>query len=221
MKNIIQKIVLIGIMLLVMISWSSLHQKVYAASEADQLTMILDEYKEDMGDIGQFRTVITQLYNDLDSAKTVNDELKTKLTQDVNNLANIGGINPLILNVFDIEFKSQISNLTDETLPEMKEEMRVIKEWADAQISTETPEPTPDNNPEPAPDVDPEPTPDTNTDLEPDRTPEPTPSKPKDNSVINTYIPKAGIRNTIIVIAILVIVIAIIAKNKYGYLKDI
>ena len=211
MKNIIQKIVLIGIMLLGIIACNSTHQIVYAVSETEELIMILDEYKEDLGDIEQFRTVITRLYDDLNSAEKVDEELKAKLTEDVNDLAKIDGINPVILNVFDVEFKSQINNLTDETLPEMREEIRAIKEWADAQVTTEEPGETPDTNPESTPDTNPK----------PENKPEPNPSTSDDNSVVNKDIPKAGIRNTIIIIAILVIIIAIITKNKYGYFKDI
>lgn len=213
MSKIIKKILLIGIVLLIIITCNSSHQKVYASSEAEQLIMVLDGYKNDIGNIEQFRNVINQISNDLNSATKVDDELKRKLNEDIDKLAEVEGMNPLLFNVLDVELRTQADNLTDETLPQMKEEIMVIKQWADAQETTPTPEPEPDPTPTPNP----SPTPD----KAPAPTPTPSkPSTPTDNSTSGVEIPKAGI-TSIILLVIGIFVVAIFANIKYKNLNDI
>lgn len=218
MNKIIQRLVLIVITLLIIVTWNSSHQKVYASTEAEQLTMLLDQYKNDIGNMEQFRAVIDELYNDLNSATEVNDELKAKLHKDIDMLAEVDGMNPLILNVLDVELRAQVDNLTDETLPEMKEMVLVIKQWADAQETTPSPTPTP------TPEV--TPTPDEDSEQKPTPTPTPStqskPSAPKDDSTITTDIPKAGISSKIIcLLVVFIIIVAVIVKIKYKNLTGI
>lgn len=217
MNRIIRKIVLIVIILLIIVICNSFHQKVYASTEAEQLTMLLDEYKNDIGNIEQFKNVIDQLYNDLNSATKVDDELKRKLNEDIDKLAEVDGMNPLILNVLEVELRAQADNLTDETLPQMKEEILVIKQWADAQeITTPTPTPTPDPTPDPTPQ------PDSTPETKPETEKKPTPAAPTDNSTVGTEIPKAGITGMIITIFVVgMMIVGIIARNKYKNLNDI
>lgn len=197
-----QKIILIFIMLLMILTLSSF-QKSYASSEAEELVAVLDAYKDQLGDLEQFKNVIDQLYNDLNSATKVDDSLKQKLIEDINKLAEVEGINPLILQVLVEELTTQVNNLTDETLPEMQEEIRVIKEWADEQVTPGGEQPPIEEEP---PKEDP---------------PSPTPSKPSDTSISNKDIPYAGIRDMFVILMIVIATVAIITKNKYKKLKDI
>lgn len=217
MNRIIRKIVLIVIILLIIVMCNSSHPKVYASTEAEQLTMFLDEYKNDIGNIEQFKNAIDQLYNDLNSATKVDDELKRKLNEDIDKLAEVEGMNPLILNVLEVELRAQADNLTDETLPQMKEEILVIKQWADAQEIIPEPEPESKPEPEPEPETKPEQTPEPET----NKTPTPSkPSTPTDNSTVGTEIPKAGITSMIILV-IGIFMVAIFANKKYKNLDDI
>ena len=219
MKKIIQKIVLITIMLLITLVWNSSNLKVYASSEAEELKSMLDLYKTEMGDLKQFKEVVDKVYNDLYSADKVDEALKTKLIEDINKLYEIDGMNPVIAQALVTTLEEQVNSLNEDTLPELQEEISVIKEWADAQQTTESdPEPTPTPTPDANPTPDAEPTPDST----PTPTPTPTPTTSSDDSTAGKDIPKAGITNVIItVLVIAIITIAIIAKHKYGYLKDI
>lgn len=106
----------------------------YAKTEAEELKELLDEYKDELGDLSQLKDVVDTTYNDLYSATNVDDTLKTKLEKDVENFDNIDGINPLILSVIDIELSSQINNLTDDNISDMREEITAIKEWVDLNV---------------------------------------------------------------------------------------
>ena len=204
MKRKSQKIILIFIMLL-MILTVNVFQKVYASSEeAAELVAVLDAYKDQLGDLEQFKNVIDQVYNDLNSATKVDDNLKRKLIEDINKLSEVEGINPLILQVLVEELTTQANNLTDDTLPEMQEEIRIIKEWADEQVET-----TGGENP-PVEETPPE------EETPPPTTPKPTtPSKPTDTSTSDKKIPYAGIRDVFSILIVVVAIIAIIVKKKY------
>lgn len=210
MKRKSQKIILILIMLL-MILTVNVFQKVYASSEeALELVAVLDEYKDQLGDLEQFKNVIDQIYNDLNSATKVDDNLKRKLIEDINKLSEVEGINPLILQVLVEELTTQANNLTDETLPEMQEEIRIIKEWADEQVETTGGENPPVEETPPEEET-PQPT-----------TPKPTtPSKPTDTSTSDKKIPYAGIRDVFTILIVVAAIIAIIVKKKYKNLKGI
>ena len=210
MKRKSQKIILIFIMLL-MILTVNVFQKVYASSEeAAELVAVLDAYKDQLGDLEQFKNVIDQVYNDLNSATKVDDNLKRKLIEDINKLSEVEGINPLILQVLVEELTTQANNLTDDTLPEMQEEIRIIKEWADEQVET-----TGGENP-PVEETPPE------EETPPPTTPKPTtPSKPTDTSTSDKKIPYAGIRDVFSILIVVVAIIAIIVKKKYKNLKGI
>lgn len=136
MNKISRKVVCILIIFLLIIG-IILVNNTYAATEEEkeELIALLDEYKDDMGDLNEFKEVMDNMYNDLDSATAVNDELKQKLNEDIDSMANITGINPLILQTLQIELKSQVANLNDSNIDEVKEEIELIRDWADINIS--------------------------------------------------------------------------------------
>lgn len=135
MKKLYKTIFLI--LLLTLLSINCLVIDVYAQSEREELLEILDEYKDDLGDLKEFKQVLDKLNDDVSSATTVDDDLKQRLSSDVNELTSISGMNPLIANVLEIELQSQIENLTDSNIDEFREEVSVLKEWADKQVGAD------------------------------------------------------------------------------------
>lgn len=135
MKKLYKTIFLI--LLLTLLSLNFLVVNVYAQSEREELLEILDEYKDDLGDLKEFKQVLDKLNDDVSSATTVDDDLKQRLSSDVNELTSISGMNPLIANVLEIELQSQIENLTDSNIDEFREEVSVLKEWADKQVGAD------------------------------------------------------------------------------------
>ena len=203
MNKISKKIIYI-LLAVVLIMMSFLVTNVYALtdSEAD-LVQILTEYKNELGDLNQFKEVIDKMYNDINDATTVDDALKAKLAADIAELENINGINPLVLNVLEVELSSHIANLTNDNLDEVKQELAVIKGWIDSQVS-ETPT-TPDI-PE-APD-----TPNT-----PD-----TSDKPVDSSVVkDSKLPQTGKSIVIVLVVLFLLVNIIICIKQYKKYKQI
>ena len=135
MRNFKEKI--LGILLISILIFASFRAPiVYGKTEADELKELLDEYEEDLGDLNQLKKVVDVTYNDLYTATKVDDALKEKLREDISNFENIDGINPLILSVLDIELNSQVNNLDDDNIDDMREEISVIKEWVDAKVGT-------------------------------------------------------------------------------------
>ena len=135
MRNFKEKI--LGILLISILIFVSFRAPiVYGKTEADELKELLDEYEEDLGDLNQLKKVVDVTYNDLYTATKVDDALKEKLREDISNFENIDGINPLILSVLDIELNSQVNNLDDDNIDDMREEISVIKEWVDAKVGT-------------------------------------------------------------------------------------
>lgn len=135
MRNFKEKI--LGILLISILIFASFRAPiVYGKTEADELKELLDEYEEDLGDLKQLKKVVDVTYNDLYTATKVDDALKEKLGEDISNFENIDGINPLILSVLDIELNSQVNNLDDDNIDDMREEISVIKEWVDAKVGT-------------------------------------------------------------------------------------
>lgn len=214
MKKIVKNILLIISMILIVLS-TNLFQKIYASSETDELIQMLDEMKSEFGNMKQFKEVVDETYNDLNSATSVDNQLKAKLKADIEKLSEVEGINPMLSTMLIGELNGQVESLTDETLPQMKEEIGAIKEWADANQN--------DGGEEP-------PTSEPPSEQEKPTTPEkpkdpenpPTPEKPSDPSTSDKHFPNAGIRNIAsIVILITIIVFAILSKMKYKNLKDI
>lgn len=203
MNKISKKIIYI-LLAVVLIMMSFLVTNVYALTGSEaELVQILTEYKNELGDLNQFKEVIDKMYNDINDATTVDDALKAKLAADIAELENINGINPLVLNVLEVELSSHIANLTNDNLDEVKQELAVIKGWIDSQVS-ETPT-TPDI-PE-APD-----TPNT-----PD-----TSDKPVDSSVVkDSKLPQTGKSIVIVLVVLFLLVNIIICIKQYKKYKQI
>ncbi len=203
MNKISKKIIYI-LLAVVLIMMSFLVTNVYALTDSEaELVQILTEYKNELGDLNQFKEVIDKMYNDINDATTVDDALKAKLAADIAELENINGINPLVLNVLEVELSSHIANLTNDNLDEVKQELAVIKGWIDSQVS-ETPT-TPDI-PE-APD-----TPNT-----PD-----TSDKPVDSSVVkDSKLPQTGKSIVIVLVVLFLLVNIIICIKQYKKYKQI
>ena len=63
------------------------------------------------------------------------NRLKQTLKNDVNLLDNVSGIDSFILVVLKSELNSQIDKLDADTLKDMKEELSIIKEWVDSNVT--------------------------------------------------------------------------------------
>ena len=203
MNKISKKIIYI-LLAVVLIMMSFLVTNVYALTDSEaELVQILTEYKNELGDLNQFKEVIDKMYNDINDATTVDDALKAKLAADIAELENINGINPLVLNVLEVELSSHIANLTNDNLGEVKQELAVIKGWIDSQVS-ETPT---------TPDI-PE-TPDT------PNTPD-TSDKPVDSAVVkDSKLPQTGKSIVIVLVVLFLLVNIIICIKQYKKYKQI
>ena len=204
MRKITKEIILMVLIILSVLS-INLFQKSYANSEKEELILMLDEMKPDLGNMKQFKEVMDLIYNDLNPANQVDDNLKEKLKKDINKLSEVEGMNSAVATALIDELQGQVDSLTDETLPEMKEEISIMKEWADENQEEPQEPPTPPTTPsEPS---------------EPS-----TPSEPNnpDVSISDKNFPYAGIRNVAyIVVLIVVLIFGIIVAKKYRKLKDI
>lgn len=196
MKIINNKIFFIVLVFLLLII--NINHIVYGLTEEEQLAIelkqLLDEYQSGLGDLNQFKDVVNKTYNDLHSATTVDEQLKSKLIADINKFEQVDGLDPLILSVLDIELKSQVANLTDENLHEMQLEIAIIKEWTDENI--------------------------------PDRQPSGNTNKPSTNTntdnidkTLSGIIPKAGIKDLIIIALVISIIFSITFVIKYKKIK--
>lgn len=194
----------ISILLIAMLIFIGLQSQVaYAKTDSEELKDLLNEYEDDLGDLREFKAIVDETYNDLYTATKVDDTLKEKLRQDVEKFNNITGINPLIVSVLDIELNSQIDNLTEENIDDMKEEISVIKEWTDAKVGDTTDTSPSDNN---------------NSNIVDNKTIQNTVTV--DNTIANVAIPKAGI--SIIGGAFLILVISAgVFVKKYRNLREI
>ena len=193
------------IVILIVIGLNS--QTVYAKTEADELKELLDEYKDDLGDLKQFKNVVNETYKDLYDAAKVDDTLKQKLKKDVEKFNNIDGINPLIVSILDIELNSQIDNLTDDNIDDMKEEISVIKEWVDSNVDESS-----DKNDSNISDDDGR---DDNSEI-PDQS-----IDNDDGTIADSQIPRAGVKCFISISLMIVIILAIVFREKYRKLKEI
>lgn len=203
MNKISKKIIYI-LLAVVLIMMSFLVTNVYALTDSEaELVQILTEYKDELGDLNQFKEVIDKMYNDINDATTVDDALKAKLAADIAELENINGINPLVLNVLEVELSSHIANLTNDNLDEVKQELAVIKGWIDSQVS-ETPT-----------------TPDIPETPETPNTPD-TSDKPVDSSVVkDSKLPQTGKSIVIVLVVLFLLVNIIICIKQYKKYKQI
>ena len=220
MRKINQKIITI-ILIVVLIIIGVNVRPVYGKTESDELKELLDEYEEDLGDLSQFKTIVDETYNDLYNATKVDDTLKEKLRKDVEKFEKIDGINPLIVSVLDIELNSQINNLSDDNIDDMREEITAIKEWVDENVSDNSD----DDNSGSLDDGDDDITngDDTSDDFDDDSEDIGGSSNISsgDTTIAGTKLPRAGVRGFLGIIFVATIVLAIICITKYRKLREI
>lgn len=210
MKNIIKKTLFV--LLIFLLIFMSLKTTVsYAKTESEELKELLDEYEEDLGDLDQFKKVVDEIYNDLNTATKVDKTLKDKLNASIDKIGNVDGISPLLKSILDIELKSQVSNLTDENIGEMREEISVIKEWVDSKVGNN------ENNGANTGNGGNNGSNNVNNNDEKIST---TPAA-EDKSVSSQILPKAGIKETIIMILVLLSICTVVWIIRYIQLKEI
>ena len=212
MRKINQKIITIILIVLLIVIGGNV-RPVFGKTESDELKELLDEYEEDLGDLSQFKTIVDETYNDLYNATKVDDTLKDKLRKDVEKFEKIDGINPLIVSVLDIELNSQINNLSDDNLDEMREEITAIKEWVDENVSDNSGSSDDDttNGDDISDDFD-----DDSEDIGGSSG-----ISSGDTTIDGTKLPRAGVRCFFSIIFIATIVLAIICIIKYRKLREI
>lgn len=166
-----------------------------STSDKEDLVELLNEYKEQLGNLNEFKTVVDKTYNDLNSATKVTDELKETLINDINMLDNVSDMDPFVLEVLKSELTSQVNNdLNDDTLSEMQDEITTIKDWTNEQVQSSSNNANDDNN---------KPNPSSSS------TPTSSTTNNKSN-LANKILPYAGINNIIIILTILLLTISII-----------
>ena len=212
MRKINQKIITIILIVLLIVIGGNV-RPVFGKTESDELKELLDEYEEDLGDLSQFKTIVDETYNDLYNATKVDDTLKDKLRKDVEKFEKIDGINPLIVSVLDIELNSQINNLSDDNLDEMREEITAIKEWVDENVSDNSGSSDDDttNGDDISDDFD-----DDSEDIGGSSG-----ISSGDTTIAGTKLPRAGVRCFFSIIFIATIVLEIICIIKYRKLREI
>lgn len=165
-----------------------------STSDKEDLVELLNEYKEQLGNLNEFKTVVDKTYNDLNTATKVTDELKETLMNDINMLDNVSDMDPFVLEVLKSELTSQVNNdLNDDTLSEMQDEITTIKDWTDDQVQSSS------NN--------------DNDDISKQNPSSSTPTSSttnNKNNLANKILPYAGINNIIIILTILLLTISII-----------
>ena len=184
---------------------------VYGKTEADELKELLDEYEEDLGDLNQLKKVVDVTYNDLYTATKVDDALKEKLREDISDFEDINGINPLILSILDIELNSQVNNLDDDNIDDMREEISVIKEWVDAKVGTSEDDGNKDDNKNDG----------TNNDSNNNGNKVEQTNAIIDKTTSSENIPYAGVQNVIKIFVLMAGISTVIFMIKYRELKEI
>ena len=197
MKNINKKIFFL--LLIFLVAFIGLKVNVVcASSEAEELKELLSENEENLGNLQQFKEVIDGMYNDLNEVTEVDEAFREKLKSDIDKLDDVDGINP----VLDIELKAQADNLTNENIGEMREEILAMKEWTDDKVKDYV------SN-------------ENGVDKENNIVQTTQKNVTIDQSLSNQSLPKAGIKNIISILLILIVIGAIISIIKYIQLKEI
>lgn len=201
MKNINKKIFFL--LLIFLVAFIGLKVNVvYASSETEELKELLSENEENLGNLQQFKEVIDGIYNDLNEVTEVDEAFREKLKSDIDKLDNVDGINPVFKSVLDIELKAQADNLTNENIGEMREEILAMKEWTDDKVKDYV------SN-------------ENGVDKENNIVQTTQKNVTIDQSLSNQSLPKAGIKNIISILLILIVIGAIISIIKYIQLKEI
>lgn len=107
-----------------------------STADKEELMQVLNEYQNDLGNLQQLKVIIDQMNSDLNNATTINDTVKAKLTEDIDKLQTVEGMNPLVLNVLEVELKSHVENADNSNVDDLKEEFTALKEWVDVKAKT-------------------------------------------------------------------------------------
>lgn len=107
---------------------------VYGADQTAELVNMLDELKTELGDLKEFGKVFDKMNDDLGTIPNVDDELKTKLKADVQELDKVTDMNPEVLETLKNEFNSQIDSLDNSNVQEFQDEISAIANWANHQV---------------------------------------------------------------------------------------
>lgn len=232
---------IISIMLIVLLLVSCITHISYAQTAEEELKTTLTEFKDQLGNLNQFKEVVDEVYIELNAATEVTPELKENLKKSLSKLREVEGINPLIADVLVQELEGQVNVLTNETLTEMKSEIKVIKEWVDEEIKNSendgvtgddnnndnndnndkpTTPPTEEQNPTPPVEDKPTETPKPEGNKKP-VTQKPSTNTQKDPTQSQNKLPNAG-QSSVIAFSIVIIgIIAIISILKYKKFKEI
>ena len=222
----------IGILLLGIIILIQFNAIAYASMDPEQIKSLFDMYENNLGDINDLKKVIDQMYADVNGATKVDDQLKATLKKDVQSLNNVSGIDANVVTLLSTQLNTEIDNLTDDNLNDMKKEVTTIKEWVDnkALTSSSSSTNTSTNNnagtaagttsnsgtttnaPTTAT------TKPTTTDNSNKQT---TKNKETDKTSVKSDIPKAGISNKTFLVLAVIIGAMVILAIKYRELKEI
>lgn len=222
----------IGILLLGIIILIQFNAIAYASMDPEQIKSLFDMYENNLGDINDLKKVIDQMYADVNGATKVDDQLKATLKKDVQSLNSVSGIDANVVTMLSTQLNTEIDNLTDDNLNDMKKEVTTIKEWVDnkALTSSSSSTNTSTNNnagttagttsnsgtttnaPTTAT------TKPTTTDNSNKQT---TKNKETDKTSVKSDIPKAGISNKTFLVLAVIIGAMVVLAIKYRELKEI
>lgn len=144
-SNITKFIFTLVILSLLFLSFAPCKVNAATQQDKDELISLLNEFENDLGNLKQLKVIVDNIYNELNSSTTVDQTLKDTLNAEVDKLNTVEGMNPLVLNVLEIEIKSQILEADSTNIGDLKEEISVIKEWVDSKVPTDN-TPSKDNN---------------------------------------------------------------------------
>lgn len=222
----------IGILLLGIIILIQFNAIAYASMDSEQIKSLFDMYENNLGDINDLKKVIDQMYADVNGATKVDDQLKATLKKDVQSLNSVSGIDANVVTMLSTQLNTEIDNLTDDNLSDMKKEVTTIKEWVDNKASTSNSSSTnTSTNTNAGTTAGTTSNSGTTTNTQTTSTTKPTTTdnsnkqttknKETDKTSVKSDIPKAGISNKTFLVLAVIIGTMIILAIKYRELKEI
>ena len=219
----------IGILLLGIIILIQFNAISYASMDPEQIKSLFDMYENNLGDINDLKKVIDQMYADVNGATKVDDQLKATLKKDVQSLNSVSGIDANVVTMLSTQLNTEIDNLTDDNLSDMKEEVSTIKQWVDNKVATGSSSST---NTSAGTTTNTTTTNTTTTPTTPSTTNttsttannsnnQATKNKVTDKTSVKSDIPKAGISNKTFLVLAVIIGAMVILAIKYRGLKEI
>ena len=219
----------IGILLLGIIILIQFNAISYASMDPEQIKSLFDMYENNLGDINDLKKVIDQMYADVNGATKVDDQLKATLKKDVQSLNSVSGIDANVVTMLSTQLNTEIDNLTNDNLSDMKEEVSTIKQWVDNKVATGSSSST---NTSAGTTTNTTTTNTTTTTTTPSTTNttsttannsnnQTTKNKVTDKTSVKSDIPKAGISNKTFLVLAVIIGAMVILAIKYRGLKEI